>query len=92
MQNLCRGQNQKALGNSETFRTLLVDMIRDIGKDCCEVGIDRMGVLERLAVNARLLLNLFSFLRIIKVHLTPKFFFRSIESTRYSKHLGANIF
>ena len=28
----------------------------------------------------------------LKVHLTPKNFFRSIESTRYSKHLGAKIF
>ena len=27
-----------------------------------------------------------------KVHLTPKNVFRSIESTRYSKHLGAKIF
>ena len=26
------------------------------------------------------------------MHLTPKIFFRSIESTRYSKHLGAKIF
>ena len=29
---------------------------------------------------------------VIKVHLTPKNFFRSIESTHYSKHLGAKIF
>ena len=28
----------------------------------------------------------------LKVHLTPKNFFRSIESTRYSKHLSAKIF
>ena len=27
-----------------------------------------------------------------KVHLTPQNFFLSIESTRYSKHLGAKIF
>ena len=26
------------------------------------------------------------------MHLTPKFFFRSIEATRYSKHLGAKMF
>ena len=28
----------------------------------------------------------------LKVHLTPKNFFRSIESTRYSEHFGAKIF
>ena len=32
------------------------------------------------------------FLSELKVHLTPKPFFRSIESTRYSKHLGAKMF
>ena len=29
---------------------------------------------------------------VFKVHLTPKIFFRSIESTRYSKHVGAKNF
>ena len=29
---------------------------------------------------------------IFKVHLTPKFFFHSIESTHYLKHLGTKIF
>ena len=40
----------------------------------------------------KLIVSLSWWSSVFKVHLTPKNFFRSIESTRYSKHLGAKSF